>query len=154
MRKLTLFFLWLKNIFIVGGPNFYHFEYADYIIVDKSYFIFNWSLKNAYRLKIKSSKYKSFLKAGSAYIAVDSNIEQLELVIAGSWRSKKHILKLNRISLNTTIDFPAKLKDPFEAKLIIPDVKQKHSKLKVSPFKISFLQQTELKKIINISYPN
>lgn len=154
MRKLRLIFLWLRNIFIVGLPDFYHFEYADYIIVDKSYFIFNWSLKNAYRLKIKSSKYKSFLKAGSAYIAVDSNIEQLELVIAGSWRRKKYLLKLNRINLNTTIDFPAKLKNTFEAKLIIPDVKQKYSKLEVNPFKIAFLQQAELKKIINISYPN
>ncbi|GGI23269.1 hypothetical protein [Pedobacter mendelii] len=154
MRNFKTVCFWIKNIFTVKLPNLAKLDYADYIIEDKSYLIFSWSMENAHWLKIKSLKYKSFLKSGSAYIAINGNVDQLEIIISNSWRSRKYLLKLHQVSINEPIEFPATLQVSFEAKIVIPNPKQKFSKLKLNYFKANLVDERQIKRIINISYPN
>lgn len=154
MRKFKIIWLWVRNIFSVGLPNLTKLDYADYIIEDKSYLIFSWGMENAHWLKIKSLKYKSFLKAGSAYIAINGNVDQLEITISNSWRSRKYLLKLHQVSIDKPIEFPATLQSSFQAKIIIPNLKQKFSNLNLNSFKANLPDKKQIKRIINISYPN
>jgi hypothetical protein len=154
MRKLLIIWLWAKNVFNLKTPIFSSLEYTNYIIQGKSYFIFSWTLKNAYNLKIKTVNYKSFLKSGSAYIAVKDNNDQIEIVISGSWKRQKHLIKLKQIVIDDTIDFPVAMHSSFDAKLTIPNIKTNFSKLKINSFKANIIDKNQIEKIINISYPN
>lgn len=154
MRKLKVAWLWITHLFVFKRPVFLHLDYANCIVEQRSYLIFNWQIKNAYQLKIKAAKYGSFLQNGSAYIAIDPHLEKLTILISGSWHQSKHVLKLKCINLNQPIEFPATLKQCLEVKLKIPVPKQKGPNPKVNPFNISLNKKPVIKKIINISYPN
>jgi len=154
MRNFKTLRLWARNILTLRGPSLTKLDYEDYIIEDKGYFIFSWALENAHCLKIKSLKYKSFLRSGSAYIAINGHLNQLEIIISNSWRSSKYLLKLHQITIEEPIVFPAAIKCSFEAKIIIPNLKQKISKVKLNSFKVTLSDKKQITRIINISYPN
>lgn len=154
MKCLHLLWTWLKNIIVFGKPAFSRLDYADYIAEGKSYFVFSWSLKHAYRIKIKSAAFSSLLKSGSAYIAIDEERPELEITICGVWRSRNYFVKLKRISINSPIEFPATMKNGFEIKLILPVPELNFTKLKVETFKVNIVDRRHIKSIINISYPN
>lgn len=154
MRLLYNIWLWVKNIFNLRSPTFAHLDYADYVIEGKSYFVFSWRMKNGYHLKIKKAKFKSLLKSGSAYMVLSDNSDHIEIVISGSWRSQKYLIKLKPIVIDDTIEFPVTMLVSFDARLTIPNIKTNFSKLKMNSFKASIVDKSQIKKIINISYPN
>lgn len=154
MRNFKSLRVWFRHIFNFRHPNISFLDYANYIIEGKSYFVFSWKMENAYRLKIKSAKYKSNIKSGSAYIAINGNITQLEIIILNSWRGTKHILNLHQLSLDEKIEFPGALKDRFDVKVKAVILKKVFSHTKVNPFKVCVSDQAQIKRIINISYPN
>ncbi len=131
-----------------------NFDYVDYIIESKSYLVFSWQMKNAFRLKIEGLRFRSILQSGSAYLALPDNDETVEIIVYGSWRSQKYILQLKRIVIDDAIEFPVSMRTDFEAQLSIPNLKTKFSELKINPFKAKILETKQIKTIINISYPN
>ncbi|RZK59193.1 MAG: hypothetical protein EOO91_05870 [Pedobacter sp.] len=154
MRKPYLIWLWTKNAFNFKSPIFLNLNYADFIIEGKSYLVVSWEMKNAFRLKIKGLRFNSILKSGSAYLALIDDNETVEVIVYGSWRSQKYIVKLKRIVIDGTIEFPASMLTSFDAKLAIPNIKTEFFKLKLNSFKANIVQTIQIKNIINISYPN
>lgn len=154
MKYLYLIWRWIKSIFNFKKPILSRLDYAGYIIEGKSYFVFSWEMKNAYQLNAKSVGYKTFLKSGSAYMAVTENQNHIEIILSGSWRKRKYLIKLKRIILDVAIDFPISMNNHLEVKLNMPSLKSKFSTLKVYSFNSQLVNDNQIKKIINISYPN
>ena len=154
MKQMYFIWLWIRNVFNFKSPIFSHLDYTNYIIEGKSYLVFSWQTKNAFRLKIKGLRFKSILKSGSAYLALPDNDEPVEVIVYSSWRSQKYIVKLKRIVIDDTIEFPVFMLTAFDAKLTIPDIKTKFSKLKLNSLKAKIVETKQIKTIINISYPN
>lgn len=152
MKKVIIIWLWIRNSFNFKTPIFSHFDYADYIVEGKSYLLFSWQMKYAYRLKINELMFKSLLQSGSAYIALKDN-DTVEIIVYGSWRSQKYIVKLKRFVIDDSIEFPASVRTGFGAKLNVPNIKTKFSKLKMNSLKAKIVDKNQI-KIINISYPN
>ena len=154
MRYFNSMWLRIKHIFILRIPMLSHLDYVDYVAEEKSYFVFTWRMKNAYRLKIKSAKFKSHLKSGSAYTALLGNDNHLEIIISNSWRSQKYLIKLRRIIIDNPIEFPVVIRNSFKVQLKLPAPKPNFSRLKVYSFKAQIVDKKQIKTIINISYPN
>ncbi|TKC12761.1 hypothetical protein FA048_03845 [Pedobacter polaris] len=154
MKQLHLIWLWIKNAFNFKSPVFSQLDYADYIVEGKCYLVFSWQMKNAFCLKIKNIKFKSILKSGSAYVALADNNDKIEVIVYGSWRSRKYSIKLKGVVIDDTIEFPVSMLTEFDAKLSIPNIKTKFSELKMNSFKAKIVETKQIKTIINISYPN
>lgn len=154
MEYFHLAWLWIKNVFILKKPIFSQLDYGNYIAKEKSYFVITWRMKNAYRLKVKSARFKSVLKSGSAYMILPKNNDQLEIIISGSWRSQKYLIKLKQIAINEPIEFPVKLHNSFKAQLKLQPPETMFLSLKVGSFNAQIVNKKQIKTIINISYPN
>ncbi|WP_152969737.1 hypothetical protein [Pedobacter sp. Hv1] len=111
-------------------------------------------MKNAYQLKVKSANFTSILNSGSAYIALPGNNDQTTVIISNSWRNQKVLIKLKQIILCNPIEFSASINRSFVATITIPNPKSNFSSIKVNSFKAHIVNKTQIKTIINISYPN
>ena len=109
-------------------------------------------MKNAFRLNIKDLRFKSVLKSGSAYLVLVDGNDVIEVIVSSSWRNQKYLIKLKRIVIDETIEFPASMLTSFAARITIPDMKTNFSNLILNSFKASVVHSKT--KIINISYPN
>jgi hypothetical protein len=153
MRLFSIFWLWIRNVFNFKNPIFSSLDYATYIVEGKSYLVFSWQMHNAFRLRIKRIRFKSILKSGSAYVALADSNDEIEIVVSNLWRAHKYLINLKRIVIDETIEFPVAMLTSFDAKLTIPNMKAKISNLKVNSFKANIVDDKQITRIINISYP-
>ena len=93
------------NLFNFARPRFAELQYTDVVIRNKAYFLVSWRIERGYKLAIKSLRYRSFKRSGSAYIAVPDNVEILELVISNLWRASSQSITLVRDAIPDQVDF-------------------------------------------------
>ncbi len=154
MRLFRAIWLWITSVFFLKRPILTHLEHVDYIVEDKSYFALSWKMEHAYQLKIRTAGFISILKVGSAYMVLPENVAEIDIVISGAWKSQRYIIELKQIVIENKIDFPVKTNMDFKAKFNIQSPNLGFSNIKINSFNASILSKKQIKKIINITYPN
>lgn len=93
------------NLFNFDKPRFARLHYADMVISGKAYFLMSWELEGGYKLKIKNLNFCTYKRSGSAYVAIPSDTDHLELVVANVWKSTALKIELQKESIESQIDF-------------------------------------------------
>jgi hypothetical protein len=153
--KLVSFFFWIKNSFVFQKPRFLDLEYVDYIIGDKPYFLISWNIKYAYKIKVKNTKFSSLKKHSSAYIAIPSEIDILEVSISNCWRSERQFITLKRVLISDKIEFNIEPTGDLKKRteVMIPSLITSSKKVTINALNARIKNLTSEPKIINLKYP-
>lgn len=154
MRYFRFIWFWIKNSFNLDEPSLVLFDYVDYIAEEKNHFVFSWKMENAFRIKIKSANFKSFLVAGSTYITLLEKVENLEVIISSSWKSRRYLVTLKHITLDTSLDFILNVRSSFSAEIHLMTTQPKISRFTINSFNAKLMDKKYIQKVINLSYPN
>ncbi len=152
---LTYLKIWIVNLLNFSKPEFSGFDCVDCVIENKAYFLLAWKTKTACILKIKSASYISFKKSASAYVGLPHGLSQVEIVLSNLWCSKKHIVILERLDMAGQTDFNIKtnFQEIYNSKVVVGSPALVAMPLSLNHLTVNILNISNLKEIINITYP-
>lgn len=100
----------IRYIFNFKTPHFLDIHYVDYMIENKSYFLFSWKYRNAFKLSIKKLDYSTSKSRGSGYIIVPENVNNIEIIISNTWKKTTFQISFSKTKITSQIDFNPQIK--------------------------------------------
>lgn len=103
------YLFYFKHFLVFKKPVFNRFNFLDLVLQRNGYFLFTWSVSNAYWIKIWGKKAIFLHKSGIAFLKIPDNITEIKIITGNAWRSTKMAVRIKRLEYENS-DFNSSLK--------------------------------------------